>query len=189
MKKMLTICAMVALAATPAMAVYTVDIGSETGFSQVGWGPVEATTSGGFYGGISTDPGSYDNLCRVIWDTSDDDPSASVTFATAINSVSIRYLSGIADDSFDVYVDSVLWGSVSNPPSGGSETWNTATLSGTAGTTLTLTATGSQWSGYETYGQVAIDRIEATPIPAPAALLLGAVGVTGLGWLRRRRIA
>jgi hypothetical protein len=189
MNRMMTICAMVALAITPAMAVYTVDIGSagsEAGYSPVGWGPVEATNSGGFYGGIATDPGSYDNLCRVIWDKADNNPSASLTFGTAITSVTVRYLAGLADDSFKVDVDGNLWGSVSNLPSG-TETWKTMTFSGISGTMLTLTATGTQWSGFDTYGQVAIDRIEASPVPAPGAILLASMGMGLVSWLRQRK--
>ena len=58
---------------------------------------------------------------------------------------------------------------------------------GVPGTTLTLTATGAQWSGFGTYGQVAIDRIEVQPIPAPGAILLGAIGAGIVAHLRRRR--
>jgi len=173
----------------PAMGAYTVDIGtpaSEAGYSPVGWGPVEPTTTGGTWGSITSDPGSWDNLCRVIWEPGGT-PSASLTFPTAITSVDIRHLLGLADDSFDVYVDGVLWGSVTDNPSN-TEVWTETTFSGTPGSTLTLTATGQQWSNFQTYGQVAIDRVVATAIPAPGALILGSLGVVMVGWVRRRRL-
>lgn len=182
-----------ALLAVPAMAAYTVDIGtpaSEAGYSLTGWGPVEPTTTGGTWGSITTDPLSWDNVCRVIWEagTGDASRSASLTFATPINAVDIRHLLGQADDSFDVYVDGAWWGSVSDS-AGSTEVWTETSFSGTPGTVLTLTATGAPWQLFGTYGQVAIDRIVATPIPAPGALVLGSLGVGIVGWLRRRRAA
>lgn len=177
------------LSAAPAMAaLYTVDIGtptSEAGYNLQGWGPVEPTTHGGNYGGIATDPLSWDGLCRVIWDSSDDDPSASLTFSTPVNSVTIRHLTGLADDSFNVnvYGGSVLWGSIDDTTSS-TEVWTTSTLDGAASKTITLTATGAKWSGFDTYGQVAIDRIEAVPVPA--AVLLGMLGLGAAGVKLRR---
>jgi len=177
------------LLAVPAMADFTVEIGtpaSEAGFALVGWGPVEPSTSGGSYGSIATDPASLDGFCRVIWaGTEPDTPegrSASLTFPTAVSSVTIRHLLGIAEDSFDlrVYGAGQLWGSVSDTP-GGTETWVESTFSGTPGTTITLTATGPAWSGFATYGQVAIDRIEAVAVPVPGAVLLGFLGLSYAG--------
>ena len=177
------------LTAAPASAMLTVDIGtpaSEAPYCPVGWGPIEPTNSGGSYGGIATDAQSVDNLCRVIWDASDGNPSASLTFGVPIASVTIRHLRGLADDSFDVTVSGQPWGSIVDAASS-SEVWATTTLHGVPGTTLTLTATGAQWSGFGTYGQVAIDRIEVQPIPAPGAILLGAIGAGIVAHLRRRR--
>jgi len=195
MKTLTTICALVALvlAAAPAQAVYTVDIGtlsSEAGHNLVSWGPVEPTASGGNYGGMGSEtaPGSVDQLCRVIWDISDDDPSATLTFAKPVYTVDIRHLLGLADDSFNVSVfgGTTFWGNIVDATSS-SEVWTTSTLSGAPSYTLTLTATGVKWTGFDTYGQVAIDWIQATPIPAPGAILLGGIGVAVVGWLRRRR--
>jgi len=188
-----TICGLtvlLALIATPAMADFTVDIGtpaSEAGFSLVGWGPVEPSASGGSYGSIASDPASLDGLCRVIWSNAapdDGGASASLTFPTAVSSVTIRHLIGIADDSFNlnVYGAGQLWGTVTDVP-GGTETWVETTFSGTPGTTITLTATGPKWSGFDTYGQVAIDRITAVPVPLPGAVLLG---LLGLGYAGRK---
>ena len=193
MKTLMKICvgAMLLIATAPAMAaMYVVDIGtptSESGYNLVSWGPIEPTTHGGSWGGISTDPLSYDGLCRVIWDASDDDPSASLTFPEPINSVTIRYLLGYANDSYNVnvYGSGQLWGSVSYP-GGSTEIWVTTTFTGSPGTTLTLTATGQAWASFNTYGQVAIDRIEA--VPAPAAILLGILGLGAAG-LKLRRFA
>lgn len=172
-----------------ATAGFIVDIGtssSEAGYSLVGWGPVEPTNSNGNYGGIATDSQSNDNLCRVIWDTRDN-PSASITFPNPIYSITIRHLDGQADDSFDVEVDGVYWDSYASNIADTSEWWTTTQYYGTPGTTLTLTAKGNMWSSFDTYGQVAIDRIEAEFIPAPGALLLGSIGAGFVGWLRRRR--
>ena len=179
------------ITASPAMADFVVDIGSpasEAGYSLSSWGPIEPTTHGGNWGGLATDPESLDNLCRVIWDASDNDPAASLTFSCPIYSVSIRHLDGQADDGFDVWVDGILWGSYTSDPAT-NEYWTTTDFYGAPGNTLTLTATGQAWSGFNTYGQIAIDRIAANTavIPAPGALLLGSIGVGIVGWLRRRR--
>jgi len=162
------------LSAAPAMAamMYTVDIGSpasEAGYFPVGWGPIVPPP--GSYGRIATDPLSSDNVCRVIWET-EDDPSASVTFPEPINWVNIRHLTGLANDSFDVkvYAGGHYWGSVSDTTSS-TEAWRTSTFSGTPGATLTLTPTGAMWPGFDTYGQVAIDRIEAVPVPGTGTVL------------------
>jgi hypothetical protein len=103
-----------------------------------------------------------------------------------IVSTTIRHLDGIANDTFDVHVDGVYWGtytdSITSP-----ETWLTTGFSGTPGSTLTITSTAPPWQYHGTYGQLAIDWVQAQPIPAPGAILLGGIGVCLVGWLRRRR--
>ncbi|MBN2136543.1 MAG: PEP-CTERM sorting domain-containing protein [Sedimentisphaerales bacterium] len=166
MKKLIVVFTVVlALTSGQAMALYVVDIGSpasEAGFSPVSWGPIQPDTSGGSWGGIASDPLSLDGKARVIWDGSDDDPSASLTFPTSITAVALRHLIGIANDSFAVDVSGNPWGSVTDVPSS-SEVWNVSSFKGgTPGDTLTLTATDGKWASFDTYGQVAIDLVIAT---------------------------
>ena len=74
MKTSTTICMATVLflsAGSALGALYTVEIGtpaSEDLYNPVGWGPIEPSTHGGNYGGIATDPLSWDGLCRVIWE-------------------------------------------------------------------------------------------------------------------------
>jgi len=195
MKKLAAICVVVALAAGAAQAVptYFVDLGTpagEAGYTLFDWGPVQPSTSGGNWGGMGggTAPGSFDQLCRTVWGhTGDFFNWASVTFPRAITSATIRHLVGQANDSYriDVFAGGNPWGSFTDTVGG--ETWTSTTFSGLPGQTLVITATGPQWSDFATYGQLGIDWINATPIPAPGAVLLGSIGVGLVGWLRRRR--
>lgn len=163
MKRLITVLIVVmALAGGQALALYQVDIGdpsSEAGYNLVGWGPIEPDTHGGGWGGIA--PGN----CRVIWDASDNDPSASLTLPTPVTTVAVRHLLGIAGDSFDVDVDGLPVGSVSDVPSG-SEVWATSAFKfpGSPGKTLGLTATDAKWGSFNTYGQVGIDWAMATEV-------------------------
>ncbi|MEN6306268.1 MAG: hypothetical protein ABFD91_00810 [Anaerohalosphaeraceae bacterium] len=190
MNKIFTICAIMALAIVPAMAAYTVDLGTdagEAGVTLTGWSGQMAPASG--YG--TPDAGSLDGAFRLVWEPGSDASSntASITFGTAIDSVNIRFLDGFADDSFDIniYGDGSLWGTVSAPPSTTEDWVWSGVYSGTAGKTLTLTVTGVEWDGFNTYGQLAVDRLDVTFVPAPGAILLGAMGTGLVGWLRRRR--
>jgi hypothetical protein len=192
MKKIITVLAVtiLALAVTPAMANFTVDIGtpaSEAGHNLIGWSQVVWPTAGGNWGGIAGDPLSYDRLCRTVYGPLPDQTNwASIDFDTPIQSVTIRHLDGAAQyDGFDVLVDGVLWGSYVSTQYG-SEFWLETTYSGPAGYTLTIvSASGSPWDAK--WGQLGIDRVVATPIPAPGAVLLGGIGVALVGWLRRNR--
>jgi hypothetical protein len=191
MKRLITICALVVLliAAAPATAYQAelVDLGTpagEAGYTLIGWGPVQPTTSGGNWGNLATDSQSFDKLCRTVWGhLGNDENWASITFAEKIKYVEIRHLDGIADDSFDVYVDNNLWGSYAD--AGSDEVWKITSFSGTPGYTLKIVSTAGQWQYFGTYGQLGIDRVFAA-VPEPATLLLLG-GAAFVGWLRRNR--
>jgi hypothetical protein len=110
---------------------------------------------------------------------------AEIYFPVPIQSVTIRHLDGQGDDSFDVHMDGNLWGHYTAAPGG--EVWVLTNYSGAPGTTLRITSTAPSWSGFLTWGQLAIDRVEAVPVPAPGAVLLGGIGVGFVGWLKKRR--
>lgn len=149
--------------------VYYVDIGdefTEEVCAMAGWGPIEPATHGGNYGGVDD--------CRCIWDISDDDPEATLTFAVdkaSVKRVVLRHLDGLADDSFEVYGlhangTWVLLDEYTDfPPASDTKTWFTMTvdLSDLAlgrDLTIKLVATGPKWASFGTYGQVAFDWVE-----------------------------
>ncbi|MBL7154040.1 MAG: hypothetical protein ISS79_10000 [Phycisphaerae bacterium] len=150
------------------------------------WGSYVGPTTGG-YGGISTDPLSNDNICRMVWGGGggayDEYNWAEIVFPENIHTARIRHLDGSGDDSFDVHVDGNLWGHYTAGLSG--EQWTLSTYSGTPGTTLRITVTEDSWSGFATYGQLGIDRVEAVPVPG--AFVLGAIGLSLAKWRLRRR--
>lgn len=191
MKKLVAICVVVVLAAGAAQAVptYFVDLGTpagEAGYTLFDWGPSQPGHSGGNWGGIASDPLSLDKACLTVWGPTGHDffNWASVQFPREITSATIRHLVGQANDSY-VSAGGNYWGTFTDTVGG--ETWTSTTFSGKPGKTLVITATGSKWSGFDMYGQLGIDSISATPIPAPGAVLLGSIGAGLVGWLRRRR--
>jgi hypothetical protein len=153
------------------------DIASEGGHevSYSDWGPIEPTTHGGNWGGIGseTPPG----MCRVVWHAAGDTTLgyATLTLDTGgagfARHIVLRVLDGIADDSFNVYVknpggDWALVYFYDCDPST-SEYWVEHDIySFPAGkgqdTTIEvkIEATGDPWSGFNTYGQLAVDWVE-----------------------------
>jgi len=200
-----------------AVPTLTVDLGTAAenvpGVTLTGWGQAEPVpTSHGGYGGFGSGLDYYvtpttptvDHLCRMVWGNAEPGGTsrdlgdwAEITFPVAIESVTIRHLDGITIDTFDVYVDGVLWGGYVDGTytMTYSEQWFDTVFSGTPGFTLRIEIPDSvaEWA-YRQYpssgsgwGMLGIDRVEATPIPAPGAILLGGIGVGLVGWLRRRR--
>lgn len=203
MKKLIIICvvaASVLLTAVPAKAVPTllVDLGTaagESGYILTEWGKFWPPPGGWGGFGVGGDnymaptTATYDHLCRTVWGPNPDTTNwAEITFPVAIESAVIRHLDGSGNDTFKVEVDGVLWGTYTAPAAGKTygEQWYETTFSGNPGTTLRITVTAIAWGGQSTWGQLGIDRVEATPIPAPGAILLGSIGVCLVGWLRRR---
>lgn len=188
MKELIVITSVTLLAvaiAIPALAaenvvLCTVDIGdtaSEAGHDMDGWGPPEPSTHGGNWGGIGSEPGD----CRVIWFSHNapatEDEYAYITLDRcerngAATAIRVRHLDGIADDSFNIFVKNNHGDWISM----GSYTWSGNSSEFWVETTfiipdvsaiahgrpieVKLEATGTQWSGFGTYGQVAFDWIE-----------------------------
>ena len=216
MKKVLVVCVVVCVlfAAVPTMATILVDFGTVAGETVAGvtfngWGQIEPMPAGhGNYGGFGGGNDNYvapttptaDHLCRMVWGTSEDTAGfwAEVIFDTSISSVTIRHLDGTVGDDFDLHVDGQFWGHYTSgygvagegkdPSFSPAEQWFENTYSGIAGKTLRITATApsNSWrtSGW---GQLGIDRLEATPVPEPATMLL--LGLGGLLLRKRKNIA
>jgi len=194
MKKLVAIVGViVGLAGGQALGVYTVDfvagttVKSDPGISLSEWGEYESgggvpPRAAGNYGGIGT------GNCRMVWGHSgsgDSTDYADISYPRPVYTATIRHLDGSQFDSFDVIVDGLLWGSYTGV--GGNEDWKTTTFSGTAGSTLRIDITSNASAWRATWGQLGIDWVEATPIPAPGAILLGSIGAGLVGWLRRRK--
>jgi hypothetical protein len=170
-----------------AVRIDFVDIGAddanEAAHNLTSWGPVEPLTTGGSWGG--------EDDCRVIWEAGTDSTSATIDMdfgmGTRDKYLAMRWLDGIANqgdtanDSFELTITgvtgtySLLNGTASHP-----ETWydvcvwNVGEVTGIQ--TVTLTATGTAWSGHGTFGQVAFSTMSTyegfCDSPAPWATII-----------------
>ncbi len=167
------------------------DVVSEAGHNLVGWGPKEPETNNGNWGKIvdnvmgsdcDLEEGKEcDALCRVVYSGNNpieiDSPDSRSAYVT-LNKVNgwgpkkvrMRFLDGIADDDFMVFVqgkkgDWVLADEYDSDPSTTEywvvrefnlpfSTWNTKPIE------LRIMATASDWSSKDTFGQLGIDWIE-----------------------------
>ena len=156
----------------------SVDIGDivsegEHEVSYPDWGPIEPTTHGGNWGGF----GASGEDCRVVWHAAGDTTLgyATLTLDTGgagfARNIKLQVLDGIADDSFNVYVKNPGgdWALVySYTDSSTSEEWIVHDIysfpagKGQRSTTIEIMieATGDAWSGFGTYGQLAVDWVE-----------------------------
>jgi len=149
-----------------------------------GWGEAEPSAAHlGGYGGAALES------ARMVWGnqaSGDLTSMAFVAFPSNILSLDIRHLDGIADDSFTVKVDGVLWGTYVTDPSA-SEYWLTSTFAGAPGKVLEINSLSAGWWGAAEYGTLAIDKIDGYT-PAPGAILLVTLGTGLVGYLRRRHV-
>jgi hypothetical protein len=149
-----------------------VDIGnpsSEAGHNLQGWGPIEPDTNDGNWGGFDV----TGEDCRVIWsddeESPDPDPGKCATVELDFGCLEgpkmlvLRHLDGLADDSFDVYIDGVFLGHYTDVSP--TEVWNTvnfpvpSNLTGIHTVKLCATAT-AKWTHWDTWGQVGFDWIK-----------------------------
>ena len=150
--------------------VDSVDIGdtaSEAGHNLQGWGPIEPATSGGGYGGIDdcrcTVNGSECGDSDLFWGSLTLDTGTGMTATELLLSV----LDGSGNDSFEVYVNSHLVKTYTDPdPIIDPETWYThnisisdLNLSGSITVKVDCTAAPA-WGSCPTYGQLAVDWAE-----------------------------
>ncbi len=147
------------------------DSSDEINHNLFGFGPIEPASHGGGWGGAD------DGNLRVVWyndsanpsDTPTDSPDenyASLQLSIPSNYITtkmeIRALDGIADDSFEIYIENDLVYSYSDE--GSTETWKTheidissMDLSGLI--EIKIKSTGSKWNSFDTYGQLGISWV------------------------------
>ena len=151
--------------------------GTEAGRIMSGWGRSATDETGGNYGGIGL------GGCRLVWDVAPDTGrDATIELSSdrgAAMNLSVQHLDGLADDSFDVDVLAAdgTWTSVGHYTglTTGTEDWKTTDFDlswvefgrGRDPLVFRFTATGDQWTGFPTWGQLCIDWIELYGNGAP----------------------
>jgi len=144
--------------------------------SSLGWGLKVSDHTGGNYGGMYSDP-LIDG--RLVDDDDDDgmEGPAEYTFTwnnAAAQTLEIKHLDGIADDSFNVEVYNkkgnwILIGSYEDDNN--IEEWKTTIFElkggknvmwakGRGEMKIRIVRTAGDWDGFGTYGQLAIDWME-----------------------------
>jgi hypothetical protein len=177
------------------------DPASEEGHNLYGWGPIEPETNGGTWGHV----GEEDGTCRVIsfFDGKNISDWARFTMdfgdSPGTKYLLLRHMDGYANDSFYVYIDELA-----KPGDGAEvfyypdqwelETWLTVEipLDLTGVHTIYLLCAQPEWSGSETYEQVAFTWAAVVPEwvldEEPTAITLASftvepgVGSVALAW-------
>jgi len=205
MKKLLIFIFALAMAlciSVPASALYIVDIGnlaSESPYNlSSGWSNIWDENAQGFFGNWGGGPDDGDATWRTVGTgtIADPDLSAFITldFGPLGATMNITHLEGIAVDSFQIWSTgtdpSILFNfDASTEDYDENEVWLTSSFDVALMDTQTIKfiSTGAPWSGYDTYGQVAISSITVDPIPEPGTILLLGIGLLGLAGFGRKK--
>ena len=127
-----------------------------------------------FYVDEDEDYSSYSEFTVAKIGIANDDISFVLPFSgidvvkRCLFQLDMNVLDGEADDSFDVFVDDMfVYGYIDDPPVNDSEAWHMHSIDlfpfiihSSGVHTVRINATGEQWCGQPTYGQVAVDTIE-----------------------------
>jgi VCBS repeat-containing protein len=127
-----------------------------------------------FYVDEDEDYSSYSEFTLAKIGVVNDDVSFVIPFSgidvvkRCLFQLDMNVLDGEADDSFDVFVDDMfVYGYIDEPPVNDSEAWHMHSIDlfsfimpSSEVHTVRINATGEQWCGQPTYGQVAVDTIE-----------------------------
>jgi len=176
MKKLIIMCAMapLLLAITPADATASITIDPAAG-----WTGYFAWNDGlGQIDDISLVEATFDYV-ETDWSITLPQPGY-MTFVTA-------YDGYVVGDEFALYLDGAItpWTSEYNDLSGyyHGEYDNLLLSAGTHSITLHVTALAPDFLG----GAGMVEFSPVSAVPAPGAILLGGIGVSIVGWLRKRR--
>jgi hypothetical protein len=158
--------------------VWLVDVGdtvSEASVIMLGWGQVEGLANRGGYGGIDD--------CKCVWENTapgaqgEPEACASITYVytecVKSTQLDINALDGEAtDDGYTVKVDGLLVDTYINQDTQGQEIWflnsidlTQFPLQNSQTHIVEICATGVAWTGFHTWGQVAIDYVNLTTVP------------------------
>ena len=127
-----------------------------------------------FYVDENEDYGSYSDFTVAKIGIVNDDISFVIPFSgidvvkRCLFQMDVNVLDGEADDSFDVFIDDmIVYEYIDEPPLNDSETWHIHSIDlfpfimpSSGVHTVRINATGEQWNGQSTHGQVAVDTIE-----------------------------
>jgi len=181
--------AMALCISVPASALYIVDIGdtdSEIPYNLTDWSDPWPNATGGSWGG-----GSSDGTWRTIaTNTTTDSAYIDLDFGPFGAMMNVNFLEGQAEDSFKIWAGTSELFHFDASEYGTQEQWletGSFYVDLIGEHTIRFESTGPPWSGYDTWGQVAISSITVDPIPEPGTILLLGVGLLGLAGFGRKK--